>query len=454
MEKSNVKKLTLFAITWPIFIESVLHMTLRTADTFMLSKVSDEAVAAVGVANQLIMFMFFLFNFVSVGAAVVIAQYLGAKKYDEIHVFSANAISMNFLFGIVISVTITLLSSTYLNFFNLDPELFAQAKIYMLIVGGALVLQALMLTVSAIIQAHGHTKYTMYVSVGMNIINITGNYLFIFGALGFPQLGVTGVAISTVFSQVLGLIVNFIILYKKVGISLPVKNLVNWQKERITKLLGIGVPSAIGQITYAASQVVTTGFIGTMGALMLSTRIYTLNILFFVMVLSISLGRGTQIIVGHLIGAGEKEEAYQEAYKSVKLSILLTLGATTLMVIFREHLLRLFTDHTDIIAIGSVLLLMGFLLEPGRCLNIVLGQSLQAAGDTRFLMITTIIVIWGFSVPLYYLAGVHFGYGLIGIWIIFIADEWLRGLLLWKRWHSRKWEEKALVKKDQTEAAG
>ncbi|RXJ02088.1 MATE family efflux transporter [Anaerobacillus alkaliphilus] len=452
MEKSNVKKLTLFAITWPIFIESMLHMMLRTADTFMLSKVSDEAVAAVGVANQIVMFMFFLFNFVSVGAAVVIAQYLGAKKYGEIHKFSANAISLNFLFGIIISIVITVFSTPYLNLFNLEPELFSEAKIYMLIVGGALFLQALMLTVSAIIQAHGHTKYTMYVSVGMNVLNITGNYLFIFGALGFPQLGVTGVAISTVVSQFLGLIVNFLILFKKVNIQISLKELVTWQKHRVKQLLSIGVPSAIGQITYAASQVVTTGFIAILGAQILSTRIYTLNILYFVMVLSISLGRGTQIIVGHMIGAGEKEKAYQEAFKSLKLSMLLTLGVTTIIFFFREQLLGLFTSNPEIIMTGAVLLVMGFMLEPGRCLNIVLGQALQAAGDAKFLMMTTIIVIWGFIVPLYYFTGIYLGYGLIGIWIIFILDEWIRGVLLWARWRSKKWESKALVGKEKQQA--
>ncbi|ADU29136.1 MATE family efflux transporter [Evansella cellulosilytica] len=449
MENNSAKKLSLFAITWPIFIEMTLHMFLRTADTFMLSRVSDEAVAAVGVANQLIMFMFFLFQFGSIGATVVIAQYLGAKKHDQIHKFSGNALSFNILFGIVVSVVIVSFTSFYLGFFHLTDELFAMARTYMLIVGSALVLQAMMLTLAAIIQAHGFTRYTMYVSVGMNIINIFGNYVLIFGAFGFPQLGVTGVAIATVFSQFLGVTANFIILYFKVKVKVRLIDYIKWKKDRLMKILSVGVPAALGQISYSASQIVTTGFITVLGPDMLTTRIYTLNILFFVIVLAISLGRGTQIVVGHLVGAGEMDKAYKEAFRSLKWNISLCLGVAVLLVIFREPLLGLFTSNPLIISTGAVLLIMGLILEPGRCLNIVLGQTLQATGDSRYVMLVSVIIIWAFSVPLYYVLGIHLGFGLIGIWIAFIVDEWIRGIYLLQRWRSGKWRAKALVKQEE-----
>ena len=449
MDKKDVKKLSLFAITWPIFIETFLHMTLRTADTFMLSKVSDDAVAAVGVSNQIVMFLFFLFQVGATGAAVVVAQYLGAKKYNEIRSLAWNAITFNFLFGLVVSIIMICFSGFFLSFFQLEKELFDQARIFLVIVGGGLVLQALMLTLSSIIQAHGYTRDTMFVTVGMNIINIIGNYVLIFGVLGFPQLGVTGVAISTVFSQFIGLIVNFMILFKRVDIQLKFRDMIDWQKERFYKILGVGIPTAIGQLSYSMSQIVTTGFIVVLGPELLTTRIYTLNILFFIIIFSLSLGRGTQIIVGHLIGAGEFEKAYKEGMRNLKLSMLLALGAALLVALFREPLMGIFTDNPLIVYTGATLLIMGILLEPGRCFNIVLGQAIQAAGDARFVMMCSFFIIWLFSVPMYYLLGIYWGFGLIGIWIAFIADEWLRGLVLYRRWRSRVWEKKVLVKHEK-----
>jgi putative MATE family efflux protein len=447
MSSSKVKHLSIIAVTWPIFIESLLHMSLRTADTFMLSKVSDEAVASVGVANQLIMFMFFLFQFVATGTSVIVAQYLGAKKYDEIKKYTGNGILLNFIFGLFVATFLIVFSNQLLRLFELEPELLVEARTFLMIVGGALVFQAMSVTMSVIIQTHGFTKETMFVSGGMNIINIIGNYLFIYGALGFPQLGVPGVAISTAFSQFLALIAFGMVLYYRVNLKLSWNDFIDIQKERLKKVLSIGIPSSMTIISYSSSQIVTTSIITLLGTQMLATRIYTLNLLLFVMVLGISLGRGSQIITGHLIGAGEMEEAFKQGMRNVRWSIILALIMTVIIILVREPLLGLFTNDPAIIQMGGMLLIMGLLLEPGRCLNLVYGATLQAAGDARYMMIISIAVIWGFSVPMYYLLGIHFSLGLIGIWLAFIADEWVRGIALWARWKGRKWEKKALVEK-------
>lgn len=88
------------------------------------------------------------------------------------------------------------------------------------------------------------------------------------------------------------------------------------------------------------------------------------------------------------------------------------------------------------------MLTFGFLLEPIRCLNIVIGEALRAAGDARFILLIGVCVILGLCVPLTYWVGIHLGYGLIGMWGVFIMDEGLRGLLLLFRWRSRAWEKK------------
>ncbi|MFH5184330.1 hypothetical protein ACHHV8_17750 [Paenibacillus sp. TAB 01] len=96
---------------------------------------------------------------------------------------------------------------------------------------------------------------------------------------------------------------------------------------------------------------------------------------------------------------------------------------------------------------------MGFLLEPARCLNIVIGEALRAAGDARFIVMTGVCIIWGLCVPCTYLLGIHWGFGLIGMWAVFVMDEGLRGLLLLYRWRSRAWEKKVLVTPDDKAAS-
>ncbi|RED55526.1 MATE family efflux transporter [Cohnella lupini] len=220
MNNGKIRNISLFAITWPIFIESGLQMFMRIADTFMLSRVSDEAVAAVGVANQIIQFAMLIFNFVAIGSAVVVSQYLGARKERDLGQLAASSISVNFLFGVVISVLVVSLSGPLLNVFGLDDSLFRLARSYLYIAGGALFIQAVLTALVAIIQSYGYTRQTMMVTIGMNVINIVGNCLFIYGLFGVPKLGVTGVAISTAVSQCIGLTVNFFLLRKVAGVPI------------------------------------------------------------------------------------------------------------------------------------------------------------------------------------------------------------------------------------------
>ncbi|MDD9269392.1 MATE family efflux transporter [Paenibacillus sp. GCM10023248] len=449
MTMTNPKKLSLFAITWPLFIESSLQVFMRTSDTFIVSHVSDEAVAAVGVSNQLIIFLFLLLQVISTGSAIVISQYLGANKIRDVKQFAAGAISLNCLFGFIISLCIVCFSKQLLQPFGLEAGTLEQARIFLSIVGGALFIQAVNLTIAAITQVHGYTRYTMAVSLGVNLLNLTGSILFIYGPFGFPKLGIPGVAISAVCSQSLGLIIYVLLLKKIVRLNLSFSDFYNARFADMKKILTIGIPTAGSQLVYSISQLLTTYFITQLGAEMLSTRIYTQNIMTFIIVLAVSLGRGTQIIIGRLVGAGEKEEAYRQLFRSLLLSLLLSLTAVTLTVIFGKQLIGLFTDNAGIIALGTFLLTFGFLLEPVRCLNIVIGEALRAAGDARFILVIGAASILGLSVPLTYWIGVHLGYGLVGMWGVFIMDEGLRGLLLLLRWRSKAWEKKALVYREE-----
>jgi Na+-driven multidrug efflux pump len=111
--------------------------------------------------------------------------------------------------------------------------------------------------------------------------------------------------------------------------------------------------------------------------------------------------------------------------------------------------MSLFTDNKEIIKTGSTLLLLCLILEPGRTFNLVVINSLRATGDAVFTVKMGVLSMWGIAVPLSYFLGIHYGLGLAGVWIAFITDEWLRGIIMYYRWKSRAWESKVLVQKKQ-----
>ncbi|MFK7693975.1 MATE family efflux transporter [Paenibacillus sp. HJGM_3] len=211
-------------------------------------------------------------------------------------------------------------------------------------------------------------------------------------------------------------------------------------------ILSVGLPAAGEHLAWQSQLMMILGFINMIGPQALSAHVYVFNISAYYMAISTAIGMGTEILVGHMVGAGEYKAAYHRLLRSLRISIALTAGIVGIAAIFRSHLMDGFTDDTEIITMGAGILLLSILLEPGRVFNIVIINSLRAAGDARFPVMMGVFSMWGVCVPLAYYLGVHLDYGLLGVWIAFTVDEWTRGLIMLARWKSGVWRRKSLVR--------
>jgi len=440
------RKMNVVSLTWPIFVEILLFMLLGSVDTLMLGKYSDNAVAAVGVSNQLLGMFNILFGVLSTGTAILVAQNLGAGNAEKARQVTMVSLFINLLFGIILSLIMFFGSETILRLMNLRPDLMGYGKDYLGMVGGFLFLQSTLMTITAVVRNHGFTKISMYVTIAMNIIHVVLDYAFIFGPFGIPVLGVKGVALSTNICKFLGLLVMLYVLFKKIEKNLSIKYLFPFPKDVLKDLLKIGIPTAGEQLSYNVSQLVVTYFINMLSNEALTTKAYVQNIIMFAFLFAVAIGQGTEILVGHLVGENKKEKAYKTCLKSLKVAMTLSVVMASVFAVFRTSLLSIFTDNPNIIAVGGTIILIDVLLEPGRAFNLVVINSLRAAGDVRFPVYMGIMSMWGVSVVLSYFFGIYLGLGLIGMWVAFAIDEWLRGLLMLWRWRSRKWESMSFVK--------
>jgi putative MATE family efflux protein len=452
-EKQQTKDLNLFFLTWPIFLEIFLFMLMGIADTFMLSAISDDAVSGVGAANQFLHIAILILEVIGNGASIVVAQYIGSRRFNEVAKISAVAVMLNLLVGLVISAAFLLFGGSMLRALNLQGEILAYAESYLAIVGGAIFLQAIINSLAAIIRVHGYTKESMFVSLGMNIIHVIGNYLLIFGHFGFPEMGVEGAAISSVVSRFLALLVFFWLLYRVTKVKVKVAYYFSLSKEYIRKILNIGIPSAFEQVMYQACQLVFLYYATFLGASSLAARQYATNISMFIFLFAMAIGAGTAIIVGRLVGGGRGLEAYDRVWKSVRWASAVTVLMVVLVIVLRKPLMGLFTDDPEIIQLGATVLLLSFLLETGRTINIVIINSLRAAGDATYPVLIGLFSMVAMSLPLGYFLVFHLDLGLIGIWLAIAADEWTRAVIMFFRWRSRKWQKYALVEHDEPKDA-
>lgn len=449
MNKKKVRiideKTPLWIITYPIFIEILLNMLVGNVDQFMLSRFSDNAVAALSNVTQIMGIVFVLFSVLATATTILVSQVLGAKDYDKVSEIYTVAVHVNLAFGILMSILLTVFARSILGLLQTPDELMKDALTYLYIVGAGVFGQAVISTMGAIFRANGHALYGTIISMGVNLLNIIGNALLLFGWFGLPRLGVAGVAISTLVSRGVGMVLMLILFKLKINGSINLKYLRPFPRATLVKLLKVGIPSAGEELMYNSAETVVLGFANTMGAMVLAGRAYAYIIAWFSVLYTVAVSEGTQIIVGHLIGAGDEDAADRRVRRTLWPAVLVSLCITVTIYLNSDTLLSIFTSNPEIIAIGKQLLFMEIFREFGSTFNVVIIRSLQAAGDVRFPVFIGILSMWGVMVPLAYLFGVHFGLGLLGLWIGVACDELVRAVIVFFRWKKGYWRGRALA---------
>lgn len=436
----------LVKIVWPIFVEMLLFMLLGSVDVFMLGKYSDNAVGAVGIVNQVIGMLNLMFGIITSGTTIICAQYIGAKKtYLEIKKLIITSLVVNLVIGLSLSVIIFLCSDIILKIMNVPVEFYSFSKSYIDIVGGFIFFQAISMTFTATLRAFGYTKICMYTTLVMNIFNAICNYILIFGCFSIPSLGVSGAAISTTFSKVIGIIILAVFLCKNIFKDIKIEDINKFSFKELKNILKIGTPAAGEQISYSLSKLVVTVILTYIGVVAVTTNSYVNNICTFVYVFSVSIGQGTAILVGRFVGRGDRDSAYNLCLSSLKKAIIITFIMSLLFIVVGREMLKFFTSNEEIIVLGSSILIADVFLEIGRTFNVVIINSLRASGDVRFPVYVGIFSMWSIGVGVAYLLSITLGFGMIGMWIGLGLDEWFRGITMYFRWKKRKWYGKSIV---------
>ena len=441
-QTNKFQEQSLFSISWPLFIELALHMGIGIIATFMLSHYSDAAAAGVGVANQLLNIFILVFTVTSIGATVMISQNLGAGRLKNARQLSRSVFGLNFWFGIVVAVIVFLFGEQLLHLFDIQGKVYDYGLTFVRICGISLFFESISLALSAILRSHGYTKESMVVTVVMDFISIGGNIIAISGIFGLPITGVTGVSWAIVIARAYAVCALIYLVYNRLSLKLTFSDIFKAKKEDIKGLLAIGIPSAGENLSYQLSQLIITSFVVSMGTASLAARVYILNINMICFLFTLAIAQGTQLLVARYIGARQFNKALKRGIRTLKISMIASLLTSLIMAMIGSPLLEAFTKDQGIIAVGLPVLWAIVFVEPGRAMNIVLMSSLKSAGDVRFPVIIGILSMWGIAVSLSYLLGVHYGLGLLGIWLAQGADEWLRGCFALRRWLMKPWERK------------
>lgn len=432
----------LFKMSIPIFVELLLQLLVGNIDQIMVSRYSQTSVAAIVNGNQIMNIIIITMNMLCMATTVVLTQCLGAKdkyKSNQLSMISVLVISG---MGTFYTVLVLLFNRQIFQMMNIDPAILDETCTYLMIVGGFSIVQGLYLNFAAILRSHTRLKEVMIVSVGMNILNIIGNAILINGLFGFPQLGIIGAAISTVFSKMIGLIVIWFVFRKYTEIELKFTYLKEGGRETLFKLLKIGIPSGAENFSYNLSQICILSIINPYGAIVTATKGYCSILANFAYVYAIAISEAVQIVIGYLLGSGKIDEVEKKVWWTQKISIAVCVGMMFIIWVFGYPILGIFTDNPEMLQLGKQILFIDIFLEFGRAINILMTKCLISVGEIKLPICVGITFHWAVALLLAYVFGGILHLGLQGVWVAMAIDECSRGLIYFFRFRTNKWKRR------------
>lgn len=437
---------SLWSLWWPLLIGMGLSLSLNITDAFFLSRVSDDAAAALGALLPVLLICFSVFFAMGQAGAAVGGQLLGARKPESAAQAFSSLLFLHLALGALFSACFWALRSALPQHLGLESPIAEHAETYLAWVGSAQVIRSMQIAYNNILNSVGATHRTMLEGIVTNVCNLGLNTLFLDGSFGLDSTlaGVRGVAFATVASMSVGALLSASFVHIEQGIRIRLA----WTstQKALQAILRIGAPSALEPMAYNVSQALITMLVVQLGAAALAARTYVMNLMLLCILWSAALGAAVQITVAHRIG----EQRFGEASTQLKRGLRLGLagGATISLALLalRYPVLAVFTQSPAVVAAAAPLFFVAFVGECGRPANIIVGGALRSCGDARFTSFVGASVMLGFSVPAAYLFGFVLDLGLVGIWIAIALDEVIRGVINWLRWRSGVWRDRGVLK--------
>ncbi len=445
--------LRLFALAWPLFLELLLGISVGIAGTALAARLSDHSGAAFALANHVAGTLFILFRVVGAGVGVVVAQNLGAGRREAADAVARAVLGASTWIGGGAALLALVCAPPLLRLLNAPPEVLPLATPLLQALAPALLLDAWNASMASVMRAHLHARDTLRVMVVMHALHLLLAPLLMAGVGAWPGLGLPGFALALVAARTLALLLHRALWRRRLGLVPQPADWWRLPRQPLAAVAHIGLPGAAENIAYRLAFMVSVAVAGSLGAAALATQAYAQQIIMVVLLFGLATGLAVETVVGHLIGAGKLHAAHRLVRRALARGLVVSVLVAAAAALAGPWVLRLFTADEHIIHAAKVLLWWTLLLEPGRTFNLVVINALRAAGDARFPVLagaaSMVVVLAGGS----WLLGSHFGLGLPGLWIAYAADEWLRGLIMWRRWATLAWVPHARASRRRLAAA-
>lgn len=431
----------------PLIMEQLLAILVGMLDTVMISGVGEAAVSGVSLVDNINILVINIFAALATGGAVVAGHALGQKNQEQAGRSAWQMVLFLLYSSVVMTVFLLSVHKVILRaiFGQVEESVMTSAVTYLIITGLSICPLALYNGCAALFRAMGDSRTTMYISLLMNLINLVGNAILIFGF----QMGVAGAAIATLIARTVAAVLIFRLMFnEKREIHFQRRLTLRMDFPQVKKILYIGIPNGLENSLFQLGKILLLSLVSTFGTSAIAANAVCGTITNFNILPGMAINMALLSVSSYCIGAGDFGQTRYYTRKLMRLTWLCTSAVSFIMIAGAPLFLKIYhlTPETTTLAL-QVIRYHAVMCMVAWVPSFTLPNTLRAAGDVMWTMAIAIISMWVFRIGTAYFFSYVFHLGLIGIWIAMTIDWMFRGVCYLVRYRGGKWE-RAMQKTD------
>ena len=435
---------TIWALAWPVIVTFLLESLVGLIDTLMVGRLGASAVAAVGVGAQILSAVSVAMTAVGTGTLALVARHIGARQRGDAEQVLRQSILAAFALSILCIAPVIVFAPEVVRSFGVTPEVVGLGAAFVRLVMLSIPQSALLFVIGSALRAAGDTRTPLAVGFTVNIVNIIGNYVLIFGKLGLPALGVRGSALATTLAFTTGAVMGVVLLAR--GQLVLRLHLRHMQPELriIRRVLAIGYPAAGEQILMQIGFFFYLVFAARYGTSAVAAYFIGVRILAMSFLPGYGFAAAAAALVGQNLGANNAPLAERSGWESTWLAIYLMSACGLVIFLAARPIAALFVDDREVVADAVSFIRTLAVAQPLMAIDFTIGGALRGAGDTRFPLVAVFVAFYGCRLAFAYVAAVVLHSTLAWVWLALIGDYVARATLKSWRFRSGRWKRIAV----------
>lgn len=403
-------------IALPILGGMASQNILNLVDAGMVGSLGDVALAATGIGSFAnFMAVAFVLG-ISTGVQSMASRRLGEGRDSETAVALNGGLLLTLVFGIPLSIVLISLAPSLIGLLVEDSAVVAEGTPYLQMRLAAIIGVGINFSFRGYWSAVHMTRFYLRTLLVMHTTNIFLNWVLIFGNLGAPALGVEGAGLATTISIYLGSAVYLLMAWRHARGNGFLRGIPG--RDTMLTMLRVSVPSGVQQFLFAFGMTMLMTIVGRIGTAELAAANVLLTLGLVAILPSIALGLSAATLVGNALGRGDPEDAKRWGWNVAIMALTVSVCLAIPAAVFREQILGIFLKDPETLALASLPLLLTCLIISFDALGLVLMNAMLGAGDSRRVMLVSVVAQWVFFLPLAWFVGPVWGYGLLGVWIL------------------------------------